>query len=1407
MKKSLFLIEVFIIAFLSPLSKEERINEILPTYSYIELTINGTGNTSIFYINENNENCQGVIPPDEIQINDETSIQNPNMMQYLNNEKNYVKLIWNNKRINSLRCLFYNCQNISYVDFTHFDSSLVESVSSLFNGCTKLTSANFNNFNPSIIIDMHLMFHNCNYLKSIDLSNFDTSKVTDMAYLFYSYYRLEFINLTGKFDTSNVTNMNRMFYGCRELTSINLSNFNTSNVKNMEYIFSDCYKLKNLDLSNFDTSKVTTMKLMFQNDNELFKLSLSNFDISNVENLMGMFSGCKSIELINLSSFDTSKVKDMSYMFRYCNNLKSIDLSHFNTTNVESMKRMFFNCENLISLDISDFDTTNIIWMDSMFENCEKLISINFVKSKAPKLYDIRYLFENCESLISIDLSNFEIRGLFIMHGLFINCKSLTSINLSNLHNYIHYMLYLDDLFSGCVNLEYINLQNIRDINRLDFEKIFKDIPKNLVICLSQENGEKFKELMNITNNENCYTIYCGDDWIKHQKKLINGTNTCINSCNNSINYEFEFNGKCYNSCEYGFYYDKENSQQKKCKCNLEKCLLCSNVDSVKDLCLSCNDLYYPIENDPTNILTYINCYKEPEGYYLDIDIYKECYYTCKTCKIRGNDINHKCIKCKNNCTFELEDNDSLNCYENCSYYYYFDENMNYFCTDNELCPDTYSKLIPNERKCIKNCSLDNIYKYEFRNMCYSECPKESKETKDNYCEALCDEENPFLIVETQECVDFCELVLITKGLCKYKYKMEIGEGTDEKYNDMNEEEKKAQEIKMQNKILENLEKGFTSDKYDTTNVENGKDDVFETKTITITLTTTENQKNQSSGNVNTTTIDLCECEDLLRKAYNISDVQKLYMKKIDVIQDGLKIPYVQYEIYSKLNGNNLVKLNLTVCKNSKVDISIPITISENFDKLNANSKYYNDICYISSSNSGTDIILKDRKEKYIIENKTICQDGCDFSDYDYKNKKALCSCDVKEYSNNYADMKIDKQKIFKNFIDIKNIANINILKCYKSLFSIRGFKHNIGSFSIILIILFHIICIFIFYYNQLDKIKQKIDAIIAGITNRKLYKNIIKEKNKISANKIQKKFTKKSKKKKKIKYQLFKKDNSSKKNKKIKNINFNSINMNYNLTENSKNNIISINGANIYEKAKEIMKYNEQELNEMNFKQALKYDKRNYCEFYFSLIKTKHDLIFSFCYNNDYNSKIIKIDLFFISIAMNFTINALFFNDDTMHKIYEDKGKFEFLYQLPQIIYSSIISQILYSLLQLLALSDDLILMLKQKKKNFNKPEIKIKLLKRLKIKFILFFIISTIFLVIFWYYISMFCAIYVNTQMHLIKDTLISFGMSLLYPFGIYLLPGIFRIVALSNKNKKSKKNKTKKIIFIFSKFLQFF
>ena len=90
-------------------------------------------------------------------------------------------------------------------------------------------------------------------------------------------------------------------------------------------------------------------------------------------------------------------------------------------------------------------------------------------------------------------------------------------------------------------------------------------------------------------------------------------------------------------------------------------------------------------------------------------------------------------------------------------------------------------------------------------------------------------------------------------------------------------------------------------------------------------------------------------------------------------------------------------------------------------------------------------------------------------------------------------------------------------------------------------------------------------------------------------------------------------------------------------------------------------------------------------------------------------------------------------------------------------------------------------------------------KLKKTLTIKFTLYFIISFIFLLFFWYYLSIFGVIYKNTQIHLLKDTLISIGLSLIFPFGIYLIPGIFRIPSLTVGNKK------RECLYNFSKILQ--
>ena len=75
-------------------------------------------------------------------------------------------------------------------------------------------------------------------------------------------------------------------------------------------------------------------------------------------------------------------------------------------------------------------------------------------------------------------------------------------------------------------------------------------------------------------------------------------------------------------------------------------------------------------------------------------------------------------------------------------------------------------------------------------------------------------------------------------------------------------------------------------------------------------------------------------------------------------------------------------------------------------------------------------------------------------------------------------------------------------------------------------------------------------------------------------------------------------------------------------------------------------------------------------------------------------------MDLFFIGLSTNYTMNALFFNDDTMHNIYVSNGIFDISYQLPKTIYSSLISFVFETILNILALSNDGILEFKRSTK-----------------------------------------------------------------------------------------------------------
>ena len=161
-----------------------------------------------------------------------------------------------------------------------------------------------------------------------------------------------------------------------------------------------------------------------------------------------------------------------------------------------------------------------------------------------------------------------------------------------------------------------------------------------------------------------------------------------------------------------------------------------------------------------------------------------------------------------------------------------------------------------------------------------------------------------------------------------------------------------------------------------------------------------------------------------------------------------MKALKVEYDAYAKLYGNNLINLNLTVCENNKISIFLPIILTGNLDKYNPSSKYYNDICYTTTSEDGTDIILKDRQNEFIDKNLIVCQEDCYFSEYNTDTFKARCLCNVKQCSESFDEMNINKAKILDNFKNIYNLINYKFLVCYKKLFNKKGILNNVGSYN-----------------------------------------------------------------------------------------------------------------------------------------------------------------------------------------------------------------------------------------------------------------------------------------------------------------------------------------------------------------------
>ena len=578
------------------------------------------------------------------------------------------------------------------------------------------------------------------------------------------------------------------------------------------------------------------------------------------------------------------------------------------------------------------------------------------------------------------------------------------------------------------------------------------------------------KTCSNSANNcKSCHVGY----YLKYQscKECISPCNTCNdeNLCKSCIDGYFLFSDECLkcnvncktsndsckcDSCEDGYYlknYQCLNCTESNCKtCPNGYNKLITNKNKCIDDCKKDENYQYEYNNTcyvkcPNN--TYIldesndyKCFEEaPDGYYLDKEkeIYKKCYETCKNCDYGGNKTNHNCLECKNIYKFYNNSMNFNNCYEICEDFYYFDESNEYHCT--KTCQGKYNKTIIEKKACIDDCKNEDTYLYEYNNICYKECQEGTITNKTNF---KCND------------IEIIETTVIEKNTYENKSKVDI---------DM--------EIEKFREMISNF------------NVSKDSQDIITKKNnIQYQMTTSDNQKNNTNKNMST--IDLGDCEDKLKEIYDIDSSLPLIIFKIDYFNPETLIPIIGYEIYHPITKE---KLNLSYCEDILIKLNIPVNIDEDIlFKYDPNSEFYNDNCFAYTTENGTDIILNDRKQEFVDNKLSLCENNCNYTGYSKDVKQSSCNCNVKNKMDTISEI-IENSNNLTNNIDSKesgsssSSSNIISIKCTKALFSKEGLKNNISSYILLIFIAHFLLSIILFIKCGYPLLARDINNILYG--------------------------------------------------------------------------------------------------------------------------------------------------------------------------------------------------------------------------------------------------------------------------------------------------------------------------------------
>ena len=598
--------------------------------------------------------------------------------------------------------------------------------------------------------------------------------------------------------------------------------------------------------------------------------------------------------IINLSIVSNNKLEEQ----RKLNEISEISIIVNGTGNQSIL--------NGIPFDSYKFnDSPNSIFINGVLQNYTGLVAYNLeeLENNITIIWD--HLLTNCALMFSsltnitkIEFINFDTSKVTSMYRMFDNCNSITSLNLNNFDT--SNVIYMDAMFYFCESLKSLDLSNFNTSSVISMNRLFANCVSLTTLDISNFNTSLVTDMDSMFYR--CESL----------KSLnLSSFNTSIVS---DMTYIFSF-------CHSLISLDLSNFNTSLVTTMQRMFLNCISLKSLKinfttPKVTNFESMFY---NCSSLIYLDLNNFNTLSAYVID-DIF--------------NGVDDNLIFCIN----EENNPDIISILSR--------QNPNYYNNCSDICFNKTIKIKINENNtCSFDCINDEVYKFEYKNMCYESCPNGThNSTSNNF---ICEEDTINDIIENNICNNSCNVINFLNNTCRIN-------------ND---------DINCKDDIINKIRKAILNGLFDSLIEEDiinkNKDLYTEKDNIIYQLTSSYNQN--KNHYINISKINLGKCEIKIKSQYHLEDEDPLIMFKIEYFQEGLLIPIIEYEVY---NIKEKKILNLTLCENEKIQISIPVNIDENnLFNYNISSDYYNDICFRFTTEYKTDIILIDRWNEYVNNN------------------------------------------------------------------------------------------------------------------------------------------------------------------------------------------------------------------------------------------------------------------------------------------------------------------------------------------------------------------------------------------------------------------------------------------------------